>query len=73
MTECINCGAPPGGEYSLVLPTGVLLQDEPLCATCHAFFSGAAQFEVHAAPLLMRGGNDGDDDRGAEALRQAQQ
>lgn len=70
MTECINCQDSSGGKYTLVLSTGVLLQDRPLCTTCHAFFKASEHVEVHTAPVMLRGGvGDDDNQQGAEELK----
>lgn len=61
--ECINCGVAASGSYTLVVPAGALLQDEPLCESCYTLFEGSRQFEVHEAPVLLRGGDrDTEDD-----------
>lgn len=58
MDECVNCGQPAGGEYTLVVQSGALLKDEPFCESCRALFEGSQQFEVHEAPVLLRGRRD---------------
>ena len=68
MDECVNCGDRATGTYSLVVPAGVLLEDKPLCETCRTLFQGSRSFEVHEAPVLLRGGNDEDDDEDARRL-----
>lgn len=58
MVECVNCGQPATGEYTLVVHSGALLEEEPFCDSCHALFEGSGQFEVHKAPVLLRGGQE---------------
>lgn len=66
--ECINCGEVASGTYTLVVPAGALLQDEPLCESCRTLFKGSRQFEVHEAPVLLRGGDRDEGDELDEEL-----
>lgn len=62
MEACINCGGPPVGRYTLVAQTGTMVRDEPFCQSCLQLFRGGRGFEVHESPVLVRGGNERDED-----------
>lgn len=62
MGECVNCGEPATGRYTLAVQTGLLIQDKPFCQSCLTLFRGGHRFEVHEAPVLLRGGDEGPED-----------
>lgn len=55
MDECVNCGGPAFGRYTLVVQTGPMVRDDPFCQSCLKVFRGGRRFEVHEPLVLVRG------------------
>lgn len=56
--RCFNCNGPASGRHTLVLETGEILDDHPMCERCHRFFDDLSSIEVVESPVLMRGGDE---------------
>lgn len=61
--HCFNCDERASAAYTLILDSGELLEDKPMCERCRSFLGGLATVEIVEAPVLIRGG-DGDEDEG---------
>ncbi len=56
--ECFLCSSPATPRYSLILDTGKLIEDKPMCDACYEDVSTEEWIEITAGPILMRGGSD---------------
>lgn len=61
MAECRNCGESTSTAYTLLVESGLRLDDVELCQSCQRFFSDGGHIEVRETPVLVRGGGGGEE------------
>lgn len=55
--ECFMCADPARNKYTLILDTGQIFENKPLCPECHDSLEQTDFLEIQDEPVLIRGGN----------------